>query len=233
MKTIFKVALFHFGDYMSGVLFFLLGIVSIDLVQQYYMRVGGIESTVRMGGSFLIIVYAGYHSMKHFAFFQSWHLPRRQFYFANAVALFAMALVTLLIGPTLEFVLGAILPVDYDSIAETWFLGLDAVGVWAVLWSFSLHAFTAYVLWLLGILHYRGWFWTSIVIVAALVGMAMLSNNVLGVPLGSALGGALRFFFVGMIDGSTNIILASMNIALGALVGASACYLLLRREPIR
>lgn len=229
MKTIFKVALFHIGDYMWGVLFF-LGIVSINLVGQFYMRVGEIESTVRLGGSFLIIVYAGYHSMEHFAFFQSWHLPRRQFYLANAAALFAMALVTLLIGPTLEFVLGAILPVEYGSIAETWFLGLDAVGVWAVLWSFSLHAFTVYVLWLLGILHYRGWFWTSIVVVAALAGLARFS---LGVPLGSAFGGSLRFFFIGMIDDRTNIILASMNLTLGALMCAGVCYLLLRRTPIR
>lgn len=75
MKTIFKAALFHIGDYMWGVLFF-LGIVSINLVGQFYMRVGEIESTVRLGGSFLIIVYAGYHSMEHFAFFQSWHLEQ-------------------------------------------------------------------------------------------------------------------------------------------------------------
>ena len=228
MKTIFKVALFHFGDYMWGVLFF-LGIVSINLVGQYYLRVEGMESTVRMGGSFLIIVYAGYHSMKHFELFQSWHLPRRQFFFANAAALFAMAIVTLLIGPTLEGVLGAILPVEYGSILA-WFAGPDAVGVWAVLWSFNLHAFTALVLWLLGILHYRGWFWTSIVVVAALAGLARLS---LGVPLSSAFGGALRFFFVGMIDDRTNIILASMNLTLGALMCAGVCYLLLRRTPIR
>jgi len=229
VKTIFKVALFHFGNYMWGVLFF-LGIVSINLVGQYYLRMGAIESTVRVSGSFLLILYAGYHSMEHFGLFQSWHLPRRQFFFANAAALLATAMVTILIGPTIEGVLGAILPVEYGSILETWYPGLDAVGGWAALWSFNMYAFTVLVLWLLVILHYRGWFWKSAVTVIALAGLAWLG---LGARLDSAFGEALRFFFVGMIDNRTNMGLASINLTLGALMCAGACYLLLRRTPIR
>ena len=229
MKTHFKVALFLLGEYLWGVLYF-LGLVSIGLVSQYLMRLDGIESTPRIGGSFVIIMYAGYHSMGFFEFFQSWHLPRRQFFFANAVALFAMVIVSLLIGPTLAGVLGTILPVAYDSILEPSLAILDVVGVWAVLWSLSVHTFIVLVFWLLRILHYRGWLWKSIIVIVVLAWLARLS---LGVPLGLALWGAWDFFFVGMIDDRTNIILASMNLTLGALMCAGVCYSLLRRTPMR
>jgi len=232
MKTLFKVAAFQLGDYLWGVWLF-LGFISIDLGMQYWMQSEAVPSTIAVSGSLLIVVCAGFRSMKHFAFFQSWHLPRKQFFLANAGALLAMAVIAMFLGPALEVVFGKALQFEYASIAEGWHAFDADEAVWSYVWSFSLKVLGLFALWLLQGLYFRGWLWPSLMPVAGLIGLAMLRDYFAGVTLESTIVTAGQFFFGGIVDGARNVITATTNLALAALLCASACYLVLRRTPMR
>jgi len=229
MKTIFKVAMFQFGDYLWGVLYF-LGFVGVSIVGQYYMQVRGVEVELVVTSSVWVVLYAGYHSMKHFSFFQSWHVPRRQFFVANAIALLAISVVSVVIGPALEGVFGEVLSLEYVSSAERWLHGdADAPATWAVVWNLNLHLFVSFGMWLLMVLHYRQWLWKSLL----LVSIALVLGHYAGISLGRTIGASLGFLFMGVVDGRTNVLLAATNLLLAVLLCACACYLVLRRTPIR
>lgn len=231
MKTLFKVAAFQLGDHLLGVWIF-LGFISINLGGQYLMQSEAVPSTITVNGSFLIVACAGFRSMERFAFFQSWHLPRKQFFLATAGALLAMAVITMFLGPALEAVFGNALHFEYTSIAEGW-PAFDAdEAAWSYVWSFSLKLLGLFALWLLQGLYFRGWLWQSLMPVSGLIGLAMLRDHLAGVTLDSTIVTAGQFFFGGIVDGARNVITATTNLALAALLCASACYLALRRTPI-
>jgi len=229
MKTIFKVALFQLGDYLWGALYF-LGFVGISLVTQYFLGIQGIENEIRVTTSAMVVVYAGVRSMRNFAGFQSWHLPRRHFFIANALALLAINVVSVVIGPALESVFGEVLSFEYVSPAEQWLSrGADARAQWAVLWNFNLHLFICFGMWLLMVLHYRQWLWKSLLF-GSIISVVV---HYMGISVIRLIGASPSFLFMGVVDGRANVPLAVTNLLLAALLCAGASYLALRRAPIR
>jgi len=229
MKTIVKVALFQLGDYLWGTLYF-LGFLGIGLIGRYLLSTPGIENEIRVTTSAMIVGYAGVRSMRNFAGFQSWHLPRRHFFIANTLALLAINVVSVVIGPALESVFGEVLSLEYVSPAEQWLSrGADARAQWAVLWNFSLHLFICFGMWLLMALHYRRWLWKILM----LVSIVSMFVHYMGISVIRLIGASLSFLFIGVVDGRANVPLAVTNLLLAALLCAGASYLALRRAPIR
>lgn len=229
MKTIFKVTLFQLGDYLWGALFF-LGFVGIGLIGQYLLSTRGIENELSVSTSAMIVGYVGARSMRYFASMQSWHLPRRHFFIANAIALLAISLVSVAIGPALEGIFGAVLSLEYVSSAERWLRGgADARAPWATLWNFNLHLFISFGMWLLMVLHYRQWLWKSLLFGS----IAVVLGHHAEIPVIHYIGATLGFLFMGVVDGRTNVLLAATNLLLAVLLCAGVCYLLLKRTPIR